>query len=45
MYALPAYTPEIPAQISATQITFLVQELFTYIPIKAIFRGVLSFYS
>ena len=32
MYALPAYTPEIPAQISATQIIFLVQELFTDLP-------------
>lgn len=38
LYDLPAYTNEIPDQISATQ-TFLVQELFTYIPIKP-FSGV-----
>ena len=39
LYDLPAYTNEIPDQISATKTTFLVQELFTYIPIKP-FLGV-----
>lgn len=34
LYNLPAYTFEIPDQILVTQITLLVQELFTYTPIK-----------
>lgn len=36
---LPAYTFETPDQISATQITFLVEELFPCIPVKPFLGG------
>lgn len=44
-YNLPAYTFEIPDQILVIQITFLVQELFTYTPMKPFLGGHHHFYT